>query len=636
MLELPLTSKLPNNPGIYKFFDKNNSLIYIGKAKDIRKRVSSYFSSLKGGKRGVNWKTQKLINQIDHVEYTIVDNEFDAFLLENNLIKKHQPKYNIQLKDDKSYPYICVTNERFPRVFSFRNIHIKPPNGTFYGPYSSVRTMNTILELINSIYQLRTCKYNLSEQNVKKKKYKVCLEYHIGNCKGPCEGLQSEKEYNEHILQIKSILRGHFTKALSFLKSQMQKAAKEFKFEKAQQYKEKLELLNKYQSRSLVVNQKIYDLDVFTIISNQRFAYINYLKVVKGRIVNTKTIEVKKKLNETDAEILAFVIIETITPAPFLDHQINKDESQEKYFSNEIITNIPVEIPVSSPKRGDKKKLIELSLKNACFFQNEKQQNRSTGNDQTKILKKLQKDLRLKSLPTHIECFDNSNIHGKNAVASMVCFKNGTPSKKDFRHFNIKSVTTPDDVASMKEIVYRRYNSPPNSPPNRRNGETEKRGRQVTDSSIHRFTDSGGYRGAVPQLIIIDGGKGQLNAATEALKSLELYGQIAIIGIAKKLEKIYFPGDNIALHIDKRSETLKLIQKIRNEAHRFAIQFHRKKRSKTQISPSLIKIDGIGDKSMEKLLARFKSPKKIKQASLEELVEIVGWQKAGLVKERLF
>lgn len=582
---------LPDQPGVYKYYNADRTLIYVGKAKSLKKRVSSYFTKSKN----TNRKTAKMVREIRTIEFTIVNSEFDALLLENSLIKKNQPKYNILLKDDKSYPFILLTNERFPRIIPTR--HRIPDAGTYFGPFASVKAMNNILELLRNLYTLRTCRYDLSKENIKSKKYKVCLEYHIGNCKGPCEGLQSEEDYNQDIEQATNILKGNMSVARTYFKDKMQQAAENLEFEEAQRYKEKISLLTKYQAKSIVVNTHIGDTDVFTIVSDDQIAYINYLKANKGTIILTKTIEIKKKLDESDEDILALMIVEL----------------RDRYLSatKEILTNIDVPVAIEGvtltvPKIGDKRKLVDLSIKNALYYKRERV-NRVQEYQQrvNRVVLKLQEDLRLKHPPMHIECFDNSNLQGSNPVASMVCFKNGKPSKKDYRKFNIKTVVGPDDFASMYEIVFRRY-------------------KRLLEEELE-----------LPNLIVIDGGKGQLGAACQALKDLGIYGDIPIIGIAKRLEEIYTPGDPYPLHIDKKSESLKLIQRVRDEAHRFAITFHRKKRSNAALRSELEDIKGIGRKTALSLLKNFKSVKNIREAPEEDIARLVGSSKAKVLKEAL-
>lgn len=582
---------LPDQPGVYKFYNTERTLIYVGKAKTLKNRVSSYFNKSKGANR----KTRKMASEVRSIEFTIVNSEFDALLLENSLIKKNQPRYNILLKDDKSYPYILLTNERFPRIIPTRRlIH---GQGKYFGPFASVKGMNNILELLRNLYQIRTCRYDLSEKNIQEGKFKVCLEYHIGNCRGPCEGLQSEENYNADIEQATNILKGNLGVPRTYFREKMQEAAENLEFELAQEYKMKTELLAKYQAKSLVVNDHIGDTDVFTIVSDDQMAFVNYLKANKGAIVLTKTIEVKKKLDESDEEILALIMVEL----------------RERYRSTatEVLTNIEMPVVIEGvaftvPKIGDKRKLVDMSLKNALYYKRERF-NRVQDNKERihRVVLKLQEDLRLKVPPVHLECFDNSNMQGTHPVASMVCFKNGRPSKKDYRKFNIKTVVGPDDFASMYEIVFRRY-------------------KRLLDEEAD-----------LPNLIVIDGGKGQLSAACQALKDVGIYGDIPIIGIAKRLEEIYRPEDPYPLHIDKKSESLKLIQRARDEAHRFAITFHRQKRSNAAFRSELEDIKGIGKKTAMSLLKNFKSVKRIKEAEEEELVSLVGPVKAKALKEAL-
>ncbi len=582
---------LPDQPGVYKFYNAERTLIYVGKAKNLKNRVSSYFNKSKGANR----KTRKMASEVRSIEFTIVNSEFDALLLENSLIKKNQPRYNILLKDDKSYPYILLTNERFPRIIPTRRlIH---GQGRYFGPFASVKGMNNILELLRNLYQIRTCRYDLSEKNIQEGKFKVCLEYHIGNCRGPCEGLQSEENYNAEIEQATNILKGNLGVPRTYFREKMQEAAESLEFERAQEYKTKIELLAKYQAKSLVVNDHIGDTDVFTIVSDDQMAFVNYLKANKGAIVLTKTIEVKKKLDESDEDILALIMVEL----------------RERYRSTatEVLTNIEMPVVIEGvaftiPKIGDKRKLVDMSIKNALYYKRERF-NRVQDNKERihRVVLKLQEDLRLKVPPVHLECFDNSNMQGTHPVASMVCFKNGRPSKKDYRKFNIKTVVGPDDFASMYEIVFRRY---------------------------QRLLDE---EADLPNLIVIDGGKGQLSAACQALKDLGIYGDIPIIGIAKRLEEIYRPEDPYPLHIDKKSESLKLIQRARDEAHRFAITFHRQKRSNAAFRSELEDIKGIGKKTAMSLLKNFKSVKRIKEAEEDELASLVGPVKAKALKEAL-
>ncbi len=581
--------KLPRKPGVYRFYNREGKLIYVGKAKDLRARVSSYFQSLSGQNR----KTQKMVSQIETIEFTIVNSEFDALLLENNLIKKNQPKYNILLKDDKSFPFICVVNERFPRIYSVRNPI--PGKGKYYGPYTSVRAMKTILELFRNIYTLRTCNLNLSEKHIASRKYKVCLEYHIGKCKAPCIGLQDEEDYMREADQARYILKGHMKPAKSYFKKEMAKASDEMAFEEAQQMKEKLQILDMFQSKTVIVNPDISDVDVFGVVSDEKRAYINYLRIVNGSIVLSKTVEVRKKLAESDEEVLGPVAFELRTKY----HSI----------STEILTNVSLtyfeDVQHKIPKIGDKKKLVDLAIKNAFYFKKEKQQQKAPVYREMRVLKILQEDLKLKNLPAHIECFDNSNLQGSFPVASMVCFLKGRPAKREYRKYHIKTVTGADDFASMREIITRRYG-------------------RLKDENL-----------PMPDLVVVDGGKGQLSSAMEALRSLGLYGTIPIIGIAKRLEEIYYPGDQFPVHINKKSESLKLLQQLRDEAHRFAITFHRDQRSKGALKSGLTGIKGVGEKTAWKLLKKFRSVKKISEAGLEELVVIVGRAKAKVLHEAL-
>lgn len=581
-------SRLPNKPGVYKFFDDSNTIIYVGKAKDLKKRVTSYFT--KGNLD--NRKTYRLVKEIQEIEFVIVSSEFDALLLENNLIKENQPKYNILLKDDKSFPSICITNEPFPRIYSTRRIdHSK---GEYFGPYTSVKAMNSVLELIRKLHTIRTCKFNLSQENIKKKKFKICLEYHIGNCLGPCEGLQEEAIYLNDIEQARAILKGKVGIVAKSYKQKMVEAAEQMQFEVAQSHKEKYDQLENFQSKSLIVNQNITDTDVFSLVSGDNSAYINYLKINSGAIVNSETIEVKKKLDELDKDVLQFSIFDL----------------RKKYGSSNstILANIQVDswegVEIIIPKIGDKKKLVELSLKNGLFYRKEQISRKSTQPNEA-VLQILMNDLNLKDLPVHIECFDNSNIQGTNPVASMVCFKNGKPSKSDYRKFNIKTVVGPDDFASMKEVVGRRY------------GHLKKENLPF------------------PNLIVIDGGKGQLSAACDALRELGIYGEIPIIGIAKRLEEIYYPEDSIPLYISKKSTSLKLIQQLRDEAHRFAINFHRQKRSKSSVQSSLDTLKGIGYSTRDKLMKEFKSIKRLKEANEKELIELIGESRANIILQAI-
>jgi len=583
-----LISVLPDKPGIYQYFDKNHKIIYIGKAKNLKKRVSSYFNKTHDSR-----KTALLVRNIADIKHLVVETEQDALLLENNLIKKYQPRYNIRLKDDKSYPWICIKNESFPRVFKTRNL-IKD-GSKYFGPYTSIYTVRTLLDLFKSEYKLRTCNYNLSQENILNEKYKVCLEYHIGNCKGPCEGLISEEEYNKGIDDITDILKGNISGVIKHLGSLMNNMSEQMNFEEAHRIKEKYDSLKRYQSKSTVVSPTISDVDVFTIDQDEKFAYINYLKVIKGAIIQTYTLEIKKSMDESSEELLMAGVIDI----------------RQKIFSNaqEILVPFKIEnvfesISFKIPQRGDKKKLLDLSYRNAKYFRLEKEKQLFQKNPkirEERILKTIKEDLHLPDLPKRIECFDNSNLQGSNPVAACVVFKDAKPLKKEYRHFNIKTVTGPNDFASMEEVVYRRY-------------------KRLMDEDK-----------PLPQLIVIDGGKGQLSSSVKALDKLQLRGNISIIGIAKRLEEIYFPGDSIPIYINKNSETLKVIQQLRDEAHRFGINFHRNKRSTEMIASELSTIPGIGEKTTKKLLKDFRSVKIIKEAKKSQLIDSVGYSKAMIV-----
>lgn len=581
---------LPDSSGIYKFFDSENVLIYVGKAKDLKKRVSSYFNKTSGLDR----KTLRLVSEIRKIEYTLSGTEADAFLLENNLIKQNQPKYNILLKDDKTFPYLCILNERFPRVIYTRK-YISG-QGEYFGPYVGVYAMKNIMELVRKLYTIRTCNLLLSETNIEQKKLKVCLEYHIGNCKGPCEAFQSEEEYLKDIAQIRSILKGHVSTIEKYFYEKMIAASANLKFEEAQAFKEKIEALEHFQTKSLVVNRAITDIDVVTLVSRESYAYANYFILKEGAIIYSKSVELKKKLDESDEDLIRFAFTELRTQSASTNTEV---------LSNIPLTLLPEELENTVPKIGDKKKLVSLSLKNSLELQRERELSRAEKKTkQNEVLATLQRDMQLTTLPNVIECFDNSNFQGTTPVASMVRFVNGKPDKNGYRHFNIKTVTGPDDFASMKEIVSRRYY------------------RLLQESHL------------LPDLIIIDGGKGQLSSACEALKELGLYGRVPIAGIAKKLEEIYYPEDSIPLLISKKSTSLRLLQQIRDEAHRFAITFHRNKRSKAFIKTEMDELKGIGKSTIEKLLSHFKSMKKIKAASFEEIEQIVGTAKAELIKPK--
>lgn len=575
-----LAPTLPDHPGIYKYFDADEVILYVGKAKNLKKRLSSYFVS--GSNQA--YKTKMMIRHARRIEYTITDSESDALLLENTLIKKFQPRYNVSLKDAKSYTYIVITKERFPRIFFTRKV-IRD-GSTYFGPYTSKFRVNILLELVKKLFQLRNCKLNLTKENIQKQKFSVCLEYHIKNCEGPCVGLESEESYNLKIEQIKNILKGHLKVVKDYLLSEMDHYAGALNFEKAQAMKDKLFAFEDYQAKSTVVSTNIYDVDVFAIESNEAIAYVNYLKIIEGNVVNTHTYEVVKNLEEDDESILTYAIdvirekFNSIAPEMILPFKITYPHSN---------------ITITIPKLGDKKKLLEMAEKNVKYFilqQKQEEANKLKKRPSyERIMLTLQSDLNMSVLPKHIECFDNSNIQGTNPVASCVVFKNAKPSKQDYRRFKIKTVEGPNDFASMEEIVYRRYK---------------------------RMTEEGQ---PLPQLIVIDGGKGQLSSAVSILRELGIFDKVTVIGIAKKLEEIFFPDDGIPIYINKKSESLKLIQQIRNEAHRFAITFHRDLRSKNFIKTNLTDIPGIGDKTADLLLKKFGSLKKIMVTSDEELLK---------------
>ncbi|MEN3323980.1 excinuclease ABC subunit UvrC [Mariniflexile soesokkakense] len=582
-LEIQLQT-LPNQPGVYQYYDAEGTIIYVGKAKNLKKRVSSYFT-----KTHDNGKTRVLVKKIVTIKHIVVDTETDALLLENNLIKKYQPKYNVMLKDDKSYPWICIKNERFPRVFSTRRVF--KDGSDYFGPYTSMKTVHTLLDLIKGLYSLRNCNYDLSENKIETGKYKVCLEYHLGNCKGACEGFETENEYHENIIAIKEILKGNFKDSLSQFKTQMKQYAEDMHFEEAQKIKEKIEVLENYQAKSTIVNPKISNVDVFSIISDESYGYVNFLQLSYGSIIRSHTLEIKKKLDETDLELLELAITEI--------RQRFHSNSKEIYVPFKV--DLGKDIKVTIPQLGDKKHILDLSLRNAKYYRMERfKQDKIVDPDRhaNRIMAQMKTDLRLHEEPRHIECFDNSNIQGTHPVAACVVFKNGKPSKKDYRHFNIKTVVGPDDFASMEEVVYRRY-------------------KRMMDEEQ-----------ALPQLIIIDGGKGQLSSALKSLDALNLRGKIAIIGIAKRLEELFYPNDPIPLYLDKKSETLKIIQQLRNEAHRFGVEHHRNKRSKTALNTELETIPGIGKKTVVDLLKHFKSAKRVANAKLDELEPVVGVSRA--------
>lgn len=576
---------LPNKPGVYQHLDKNGKILYIGKAKDLKKRVSSYFT-----KRHDNARTHLMVKKVEDIKTIITETEFDALLLENNLIKEYQPKYNVNLKDDKTYPWICIKKERFPRIFSTRN-QIKD-GSEYFGPYASVRVMKTVLDLIRQLYHIRTCKLQLTPENIEEEKFRICLEYHIGNCKGPCEGRQTEEQYNSDIEAARELIKGNLNSVKKMLQLQMQNLAAELRFEEAQKTKEKIEMVERYQAKSTVVHPNITDIDIFSVTTDAEYGYVNYLKIIDGAVLQSHTVELKKKLDETPEELLEMTIPEI--------RELFKSTSKEAFLSHNIDLEIP-DLKISVPQRGDKKHLVDLSLKNARYFRMEKLKNIQIVDPDRhvkRLMQQMKQDLRMSEEPRHIECFDNSNIQGTNPVAACVVFKDGKPSKKDYRHFNIKTVEGPDDFASMEEVVFRRYNRLQNE------GEP------------------------LPQLIVIDGGKGQLGAALKALEALGLRGKIAILGIAKRLEELYFPGDKYPLYLDKRSETLKVIQRLRDEAHRFGITHHRNRRSKNTFKSELEQIPGVGPATIKDLLSKFKSVAKIKAASEEELAGVVGQSKA--------
>ncbi|GAB7258125.1 excinuclease ABC subunit UvrC [Polaribacter sp. OB-PA-B3] len=582
-LELQIKT-LPKEPGVYQYFDKNDVIIYVGKAKNLKKRVASYFN-----KNHDNGKTRVLVKKIVRIKHIVVNTETDALLLENNLIKKYKPRYNVLLKDDKSYPWLCIKKERFPRVFMTRRV-IKD-GSEYYGPYTSIRTVRVLLDLIKELYPLRTCNYDLSHQNINEGKYKVCLEYHLKNCKGPCEALQTEANYNESIKEIRNIIKGNFKESLEKFNRMMLNFAENMEFEEAQKIKEKLDLLSNYQSKSTIINPSINNVDVFSIISDETHGYANFLKISNGSIIQSHTTEIKKKLDETDKELLELFIVEI--------RQRFESQSPEIYVPFKV--DLGENLKVTIPKLGDKKRIVELSQRNAKYYRQEqfKQVQIVDPERHTKrIMAQMKKDLRLSVEPRHIECFDNSNIQGTNPVAACVVFRDGKPSKKEYRHYNIKTVVGPDDFGSMEEVVFRRY---------KRLLEEDK---------------------PLPQLIIVDGGKGQLSSALKSLEVLGLRGKIAIIGIAKRLEEIYYPDDPIPLYLDKKSETLKITQYLRNEAHRFGITFHRNKRSKSAIKSELEQIPDIGKQTITTLLRKFKSAKRVKEASLEDLKTTIGNSRA--------
>ncbi|MFP9116649.1 excinuclease ABC subunit UvrC [Flavobacterium sp. RNTU_13] len=587
-LELQIQT-LPDSPGVYQYFDKDDKLLYVGKAKNLKKRVMSYFNKVHDSGR-----IRVMVRKIVTVKHIVVPTESEALLLENNLIKKLQPRYNVLLKDDKTYPWICIKREPFSRIFPTRNV-VKD-GSEYFGPYTSFKTVGTLLDLIKELYPLRTCNYDLTPTNIRAGKFKVCLEYHIGNCKGPCEGHEPLQVYQNHVDAIREILKGNFKESLRDFKKLMMDLASEMRFEEAEVIRQKIETLENYQARSTVFNPKINNLDCFSIVSDESMAYINFIQVSHGAIIRSHTMEIKKKLDEPDAELLEIAVV----------------EMRERFSLNTREVLVPYEIDlgenvkVTVPKLGDKKLIMDLSERNARFYRmDQMKQMKIVDPDRhtTRVMAQMKKDLRLPVEPRHIECFDNSNIQGTNPVSACVVFKDGKPSKKDYRHFNIKTVEGPNDFASMEEVVYRRY-------------------KRLLDENQ-----------PLPQLIIIDGGKGQLGSALKSLDDLGLRGKISILGIAKRLEELFYPGDPVPLYLDKKSETLKIIQQLRNEAHRFGITHHRDKRSKSALQTSVESIPGIGEKTMVTLIKHFKSVKRMAAAPEEEIAKVVGPAKAKKITE---
>ena len=588
-LELQLKT-LPSEPGVYRYYDKKGEILYVGKAKSLKNRVLSYFN-----KSQIGYKTRMMVSKIVRLETTVVNSEYDALLLENNLIKEYQPFYNILLKDDKSYPWICIKKEPFPRIFLTRNV-IKD-GSEYYGPYAKVKQAKTLIEVIKNIYKLRTCSLNLAPEKIKEGKYKVCLEYHIKNCAGPCEGLESEEEYAQKLNAIRGIIKGEFKAAREYLEAEMYNYAAKLEFENAQQSKEKLQILENYQTHTTIVSSNINDVDVFGIISDEAAAYVNYFKIKNGSIIQSYTTEIKKMLDETDEEILEEALIE-------IRNKFNST-STEIFLPFHLNIEIP-HVKLIVPKLGDKKRIVELSEKNAMEYRVEKLKQVQIVDPErhtNRIMAEMKKLLRLPEEPRHIEGFDNSNIQGTNPVSACVVFKDGKPSKADYRIFHVKTVEGPNDFATMEEVIYRRYS---------------------------RLLDEGE---PLPQLILIDGGKGQLSSAVKSLKLLGLYGKISIIGIAKRLEEIFFPEDPVPLYLDKKSETLKVLQRVRDESHRFGVKHHRTRRKNSTIKSELEEIPGVGEKTIQQLLSKLKSVKRIKEASLETLEEILGKSKAKAVWE---
>lgn len=579
---------LPEEPGVYQYFNVHNEIIYIGKAKNLRKRINSYFK-----KNHESAKTRILVRNISDIKFILVDSEHDALLLENNLIKKYKPRYNILLKDDKTYPWICIKREAYPRVFVTRKI--VNDGSEYYGPYTSVYLANILIELFKSIYKLRTCKLNLNEDSIQKRKYKVCLEYHIGNCLAPCIGNISEEIYLHQIKEIRSILKGNISKVNEYMKSKMKEYAENLEFEEAHEIKMKLQKLEDFKSKSIIVSQSIHNVDVFNIDKHESYAFVNFFKISNGSVIQSYTSDIKCKLDESEKDILSYAIIA-------IRDKFNSN-------SNEILVPFDIDLDINSsiivPKIGDKKKLLDLSKRNIQFYKREfiKQQSlKKSDINMKRIMQTMKNDLNLNIEPRRIECFDNSNIQGNYPVASCVVFINGKPAKKEYRHFNIKTVEGPNDFASMEEILYRRYK------------------RCLEDKEL-----------GLPDLVIVDGGKGQLSSALKALDKLNLIGKLNIIALAKKLEEVFIPGDPVPMYVDKNSETLKIIQQLRDESHRFAITFHRNQRSKGFISSELDNIKGIGDKTKEKLYKKFKTIGKIKEADIDSIIECIGKQKGKIV-----
>jgi excinuclease ABC subunit C len=587
-LELQIQT-LPDNPGVYQYYDKDGKILYVGKAKNLKKRVASYFNKIHD-----TAKTNVLVKKIVAIKHIVVSSEADALLLENNLIKTLQPRYNVLLRDDKTYPWICIKKEPFSRIFPTRRM-VKD-GSEYFGPYTNFKTVNTLLDLIKELYPLRNCNYDLTKSNIDSGKFKVCLEYHIGNCKGPCEGFETLENYQQKVDAIREILKGNFKESMKDFKNKMQEFSKSMQFEEAQKIKEKITVLENYQSRSTILNPKISNIDVFSIVSDETMAYVNFLQIAHGAIIRSHTLELKKKLDESDEALLQLAVVEL----------------RERFhlLSREIILPFPLDfgdkIKVTVPQLGDKKQILELSERNAKYYRMDQLKQIQIVDPErhtNRIMAQMQKDLRLSIEPRHIECFDNSNIQGTNPVAACVVFKDGKASKKDYRHFNIKTVEGPNDFASMEEVVYRRYK---------------------------RMLDE---KESLPNLIIIDGGKGQLSSALKSIDELGLRGKIAIIGIAKRLEELFYPGDSVPLYLDKKSETLKIIQQLRNEAHRFGITFHRDKRSKAALNSSVETIPGIGEKTMLTLIKHFKSVKRLKLATENEISDVVGVSKAKKISE---